>query len=370
MIKRLYKVTRKENFKHDKNPRIIKLRSLLIRQRIDAFIVSLPANITYLTNYISRDSYLLVSKEKNVYFTDSRYAQEAQDSLGRSFGVTQVNGALFESIARLCDTFDFKTVGFEEEYLPYIKYRIARKKLSKKIGLIPTKDFVEELREVKSNDELKKIREAAVITVRAMKFIKNLIAPGKREIEIVGELERFIRYEGSSGASFDIIVASGPHSSFPHHRSSGRKINNNEPVLIDIGVEYQGYKSDLTRVFFLGKINTLTRRIYDIVLKAQIKALQKIRPSVTINKIDAAARTYIAQKGYGKFFGHSLGHGVGLEIHEAPQISHKENKELKEGMVFTIEPGIYLPGKFGIRIEDMVLVTKNGMEVISGALDK
>ncbi|MDD5596012.1 MAG: M24 family metallopeptidase, partial [Candidatus Omnitrophica bacterium] len=161
-----------------------------------------------------------------------------------------------------------------------------------------------------------------------------------------------------------------PNSSFPHHLSSQRKIKNHEPVLIDLGVDYLGYKSDLTRVFFLGKISTLVKEVYAIVKEAQAKAIKRIKAGVPTKTIDVAARSFIAEKGFAQAFSHSLGHGVGLEIHEAPGISAKDENILRQGMVFTVEPGIYLPGKFGIRIEDMVIVTRKGVDLISGSLNQ
>jgi len=347
-----------------------KIYGFLEKQGLDALLISLPANITYLTNYISRDSFLLLSKKRNIYLTDFRYTKEARNHLNKSFSVKQTNGALFSSLSSQCFKLGAQKVGFEEKHLSFFQHERLKEKLDKKIVLVPTKGTVEGLRQLKTPEEMTKITEATRITVSALNFIKNHLSPGKSEIEIAGELQRFIRYNGAAGASFEIIVASGPNSSFPHHISSNRKLRNNEPVLIDIGVDYSGYKSDLTRVFFLGKINFLVRKVYEIVLNAQKKAIGKIKPTVKIGEIDRAARQYIAKKGYGECFGHNLGHGIGLEVHEAPNISSQEENELKPGMVFTVEPGIYLPGKFGIRIEDMVKVNKKGVEVISGSLNK
>jgi len=177
---------------------------------------------------------------------------------------------------------------------------------------------------------------------------------------VVAELERFIRYRGAANSAFEIIVAGGANSAFAHHIPGARKLRDRQNVLIDIGVDVCGYKSDLTRVFFLGKINSLTRRIFDIVRVAQDRAIARIRPGVVASYVDSASREFITKKGYGKYFGHNLGHGVGLEVHEAPHISPRSQEILRPGMVFTVEPAIYLPGKFGIRIEDMVLVTDKG----------
>jgi len=352
------------------NLHIKKIYAKLAQENFDGLIVSLPANISYLTNYTSRDSYFLISKKENIYITDSRYTQEAKKHLQKIATIKKSNGSVFRIIADLCRDLGLKRLAFEERYLPFAEYKKIKEELNKRRDLIPTYGMVEELRQIKTAEELEKIKRAIQITIKAFKFIKDFISPGKKEIEVAAELERFIRYNGARKEAFDIIVASGPNSGFPHHLTSQRKIKNNEPVLVDIGVDYLGYKSDLTRVFFLGKISPTVKKIYDIVSKAQDKAISQIKPAVAINKIDTAARQYITQKGYGGFFGHNLGHGIGLEVHEEPCISRKENRKLKTGMVFTVEPGIYLPNNFGIRLEDIVLVTREKCEIISGSLNK
>jgi Xaa-Pro aminopeptidase len=342
----------------------------LSEKSLQGLIISLPANISYLTKYTSRDSYLLVSKRENVYFTDSRYTEEAKDFLNGIARIKKINGSVFKAIAQACQSLRLKRIGFEERYLPFAEYKKIQKELNESAKLVPTYGLVEGLRQIKDSEELKKIKKAIQIAREALKFIQNFIRPGRKEIEVAAELERFVRYHGARSSAFDIIVASGPNSGFPHHLTSQRKIRDNEPVLIDIGTDYLGYKSDLTRVFFSGKINSLVRGIYDIVLKAQEKAISQIKPAVGIGEIDAAARQYITRKGYGGFFGHNLGHGIGLEVHEEPHISAKAQDKLMPGMVFTVEPGIYLPHKFGIRIEDIVLVTPRGCEILSGTLNK
>ncbi len=354
------------------NPaRINTLYTILKQHNLGGLLVSSPANISYITDYKSRDSYLIISKKKNLYITDSRYTEEAKKALNPAFAVKQANGLLINSsIADFCKQMDITNLGFEEEYFSFAQYQRLKKTLNVSINLVPYRYLIEKLREIKTSEELLKIRRATEITLDALRYIKKLIVPGKSEIEIVGELERYIRYSGGTSAGFDIIAASGPNSSFPHHISNYRKVTNNEPVLIDIGVNFSGYKSDLTRVFFLGKISTLAAKIYDIVAQAQSKAINKIKPGTAISEIDAAARKYITRKGYGSYFGHNLGHGIGLEVHELPNISAKNTETLKKGMIFTIEPAIYLPGKFGIRIEDTVSVTKEGVDVLSVALNK
>jgi len=351
-------------------PRLKNLLKRLAQENLDGLIVSIPANISYLTGFTSSDAYLLVSKKENVYFTDFRYTEEVRPKLKSVAGLQQIFGSVFELIARASLDLGLKRVGFEERHMPYAEYKKIKEGFKAKSYLIPTHNLVETLRQVKEPQEIVKIREALKITALTLEFIQGFIKPGMKELEVAGELERFIRYHGAFEAAFDVIVASGPNSAFPHHRPGQRKIQKNEPVLIDAGVDYFGYKSDLTRVYFLDKINSLTRRIYEIVLKAQRKAITGIKPGEDIAVIDALARKYIADKGYAKSFGHSLGHGIGLETHEAPGISAKNDGILIPGMVFTVEPAIYLPGRFGIRIEDIVLVTKKGCEVLSEFINK
>ncbi|MFC1674904.1 M24 family metallopeptidase [Candidatus Omnitrophota bacterium] len=350
--------------------RLKKTCNLLKQEGLDGMLVASPSNISYLSGYASRDSYLLISPKENIYITDFRYANEARACLDRSFKVMKVQLSIFKRIAILCEELKLKRVAFEERVMPFAEIEKIREESSKKFEFIPKHGIIEQLRRIKSADELRKLKAAVRITIEAMRFIKDFIQPGRREIEIAGELERFIRYNGAKSAAFDIIVASGPNSAFPHHIASQRKLKNDEPVLIDMGVDYLGYKSDLTRMFFLGRITPLVRKIYEIVLAAQERAIKSIRPATKMRIVDSAARQYITRRGYGGFFGHNLGHGIGLDVHEEPCISSREESKLSAGMLFTVEPAVYLPGKFGIRIEDVALVTGRGCEVLSGGLDK
>lgn len=350
--------------------RVQRIKNSLKKQNIDALVVLGPSNISYATEYPSRDSYLIISKTKNIYLTDPRYTDEARLSLGKSFNVQEIKDNVFNSIADTANKLKVKKLGFEAKHLSFVSYQKLKERMSSKVELVPIAGLVETFRQEKEPKEIANIRQAVEITQKALEFAKTLMLPGIREIDIVGELERFIRYNGASNTGFDIIVASGSNSAFPHHISSSKKLKDNEPVLIDIGVEYNGYKSDLTRVFFLGKINTFVARIYDLVLKAKKAAISQIKPGVSIAKIDTSARQVIAKAGFGRHFGHSLGHGIGLEVHEEPKISEKNKGRLTEGMIFTVEPAVYLVGKFGIRIEDVVLVTKKGCEVLSGTVNQ
>ncbi len=338
--------------------------------KLDALLISNQANITYLTNFPSQESYLLLSKKEKIFITDFRYIQQVKKSLKGFFSFQKINGSVFTLVGRLCSKLNLRSLGFEARHLCFAEYEKIKENLKAGIDLTPTYNLIEPIREIKTENELKKIKKAIKITIQAFQYAQTIITPGIRERELANKLEYFIRKRGVSSSSFEIIVASGENSSFPHHMTSNRKLKSNEPVLIDMGVSFQGYKSDLTRIFFLGRITPIIKRIYNIVLKAQAKAIRYIKPGISINKIDNIARQYIVQRGYGSHFGHNLGHGIGLEVHEEPHISSKNKDKLAAGMVFTVEPAIYLPSKFGLRIEDMVLVTKKGVKVLSGSLNK
>jgi Xaa-Pro aminopeptidase len=368
-----------------------KILIILERERLDGILVSHQPNITYLSNSPSSDSYLLLTPKQSFFITDSRYYQQARLSLNpvrkkssntltgtrgkklsngvRGFNIKLIGESVFNTIAHLTLDAKIKRLGFEARNLDVAQYQKI-KKLIHPVRFISTQGLIEEFRELKEAGEIAKIKKAVKIAAKALSYARRIIRPGLREIEIAAELERFIRYNGGRATSFETIVASGKNSSFPHHLTCNRKIKRGESLFIDIGVDYQGYKSDLTRTFFLGKIPSGISKIYDIVRQAQIQAINRVKPGMKICQIDKCARQHIAKEGYGGFFTHSLGHGIGLEVHEFPFISANNKTALETGMTFTVEPGIYLPNKFGIRIEDDVLVTKTGCEVLSAGLDK
>lgn len=335
---------------------------------IDGLLVSQEANVSYLCDFKISDSYLLVTQKERIFITDFRYLEEARRNI-KDVKVFQYKN-LFRDIADLAKRFGLRRIGFEAKDLNFAEYCKIKEELNSKIKLVDTFAVVESLREIKDERELGFIQEAIKISAKAFVFLKGFLRKGLRELEIAGEIERFIRYEGAKMSAFNIIVASGSNASLPHAKISDRKIQGKEPILVDMGVEVNGYKSDLTRVFFLDRIPLIALKIYNIIKEAQHKAIEAVKPGIEIREIDHSARAYIAKRGYGRYFGHSLGHGVGLEVHEEPSISGKNRGRLREGMVFTIEPGIYIPGEFGIRLEDMVLVTKKGVEILSGAVDK
>ena len=346
-----------------------KLHKTLKERKLDGLLLSHQPNITYITGHPSRDSYLLVTPKDSFFITDFRYIEEAKANLSQDFFIQKINGSVFSLIAKLANKAGLRRLGFESRHMPYAEYAKIKEELHYKVDFIPIPKLVEELRQIKTPQEVEKIKKAIEINIQAFNYAKTILKAGMKELEVAAHLEHFMLSKGAR-PSFDIIVASGPNSVFPHHITSSRKIREDEPVIIDMGVDLKSYKSDLTRTFFLGKITQVYRRGYDIIDMAQKCAIKKIKPGVATSQIDAAARQYLTRKGLGSFFGHSLGHGVGLEVHEEPSVSSKNSQKLLPGMVFTVEPAFYLPKKFGIRTEDMVLVTRKGVEILSYDLDK
>ena len=365
--------------------RLERLHIILQKNHLDGFLVSHQPNITYLSGCLSSDSYLLLTPKQNFFITDSRYYQQARAFFNRArkkhlggqrcskgvgaFSIRLSGRSVFNTIAKLARELKIKRLGFEARNLDVAQYQEIKKQL-RPIHFISTHALIEELRKIKEPEELAKIKKAVSIAAQALRYARRIMRSGLGEIEIAAELERFIRYKGARATSFATIVASGENSAFCHHLTSRRKLKKSDCLFIDIGVDYQGYKSDLTRAFFLGKIPAKIRRVYEIVYQAQVRAINRIKPGVKICEIDRCARQYIAKQGYGGFFAHNLGHGIGLEVHELPFISTNNKATIEAGMVFTVEPAIYLPGKFGVRIEDNIVVTENGCEVLSGNLDK
>ena len=346
--------------------RFHKIANLLNTLKIDALLISSTPNVSYCAGFFAPDSYLVITKNKAVIITDSRYASDFARKMELPFTIKEYKSSVFKTIVRTLKQTAVKEAGFESRHLTFAECEILCGLGSKHIKFIPLKETIEPLREIKESGEIKTIKKAIAITLKAFAFIEKKLKPGARELEIAAQLERFIRLQGATSSAFDIIVASGPNSSYPHAGISSRVMQKADAVIIDMGVAYNGYKCDLTRTWFLGKIKPVAQKAYRIVSEAQQRAIKAIRPGVTAKSIDSAARNYIAEKGFGKFFGHSLGHGVGLEVHESPSINKKNHRIINTNMVFTVEPGIYIPGEFGVRIEDMVLVNNSGAEVLSG----
>ncbi|MBU1042889.1 MAG: Xaa-Pro peptidase family protein [Candidatus Omnitrophica bacterium] len=345
------------------NHRVNKLKAYLKKSNIEAMLIACPANVRYLSGFTSAESWLLISPKQNVFISDFRYKLQAQQEIDSSYQIEMVTTSVYALLAELSKKLKISSLCFEPDHITYNQYCRIKAALPPETQIISSQNFVEQLRMLKSPEEIALIRKAVKIVKKSLNQLKPLIKSGISERALKTKLELLLLANGSTQPAFDTIVASGPNAAMPHAVTTDRKIKNNEPIIIDVGATVEGYKSDLTRTFFSGKISEYIE-YYKLVATAQDRAIKLIRPQVKIEKIDAAARQVLKAADLDKYFGHSLGHGVGLEVHEAPNISGKNSMRLKRSMVFTVEPGIYIPGSGGIRIEDMVLVTDKGCEIL------
>lgn len=343
------------------------LLALLESEGLEAlFLTSIP-NIRYLTGFTGSSAGCLISPAGCRFFTDFRYRLQAREE-ARGFKVVMVGAReLFPRLAAQARSLKIARLGFEPAALSYEAYRGLRRSLSGICKLTPASAMVERLRMFKDGEEISLIRRLARMSDDILSSCLDEIGAGMTEREVDTLLERIAVEGGAEGMAFRTIVASGPRSAMPHHRSGRGRLKMGEPLLIDFGIERGGYNSDLTRTFQLGRLTKRYREIYGTVLEAQKIALKAIKPGVAAFSIDACARDYIASRGFGACFGHGLGHGVGIEVHEAPRLGRESRQTLEAGMVFTIEPGIYVPGWGGVRIEDMVLVEAGGCSVLTAS---
>jgi Xaa-Pro aminopeptidase len=339
------------------NSRIRRFRELLKREKLDGFIIAGPANLRYLCGYTGSNGLLLITSSNAVFYTDFRYAEQIR---------TEVRGARRRMLTRDLyagfpaeDAKGVRRLGVEENILTLGRFRLLKKQL-KKARVVPSGDLALELRRTKEPVEVAAIAAAQRITDRVFAKTLELIRPGVSEDDLALEIDFGFRAAGGETA-FTSIVASGPNAAKPHAGHGPRKLRKGDVITFDIGCRYKGYCSDMTRTVFLGRVPARLRRVYGIVREAQEKALAVIKAGLDASVADAAARDHIAAAGFGKEFGHSLGHGVGLEVHERPVLAARSRDVLQPGDVVTVEPGIYLPGEGGVRIEDIVVVTKTGL---------
>lgn len=344
--------------------RLEQLRQYLKEEGLDGLFVTNPYNRRYMTNFTGSAGYVLITETEALFLTDFRYIEQAERE-AEGYTIVQHKASVPEEVKDQVRRLGIKKLGFEAEHMTMAQYSEYQKVLD--CELVPTKQVIETFRQVKDEDEIEKIKKAAEIADQAFEHILTLVKPGVREIELANELEYFMRKQGASESSFDTIVASGVRSSLPHGVASTKKIQEGELITFDFGALYDGYCSDITRTVALGKVSDELRQIYDIVLEAQKRGVAQIKAGLTGKESDAITRDYIVEKGYDDYFGHSTGHGIGLEIHEGPSLSYLSNQVLKENMVVTVEPGIYLPKVGGCRIEDDIVITADGNECLTKA---
>jgi Xaa-Pro aminopeptidase len=341
-----------------------KFRQTLEAERLDGFVVTHPANLRYLCGYTGSNGLLLFLGGRKTFFTDGRYTIQAREEVkGTRIVIAKV--ALIKDAAALIVKMRSAAIGFEADLTTVAAAEQMREFTPKRIRWKPTSGLIMRQRMIKDAEELKLIKAAVQLGAKVYLDALESLRPGVSELEVAGRLENAARRGGADGMSFETIVAAGKRGALPHGRAGSAAIPKRGYVVIDSGVILRGYCSDMTRTVHVGRVGRQERAWYDAVLEAQLAGIAAVRPGVTAGEIDEAARSVLRKAKLDRYFTHSTGHGVGLEIHEPPRLGKAQTERLEPGMVITIEPGIYVPEKGGIRIEDMVVVTGSGAEVLT-----
>ncbi|MGM0339752.1 xaa-Pro aminopeptidase [Enterococcus sp. AZ007] len=342
--------------------RMENLRRLMKKEVIDAYLVTSPANLRYLTNFTGTAGLAFITLERAFFITDFRYIEQANEQV-QGMTIIQHQGDTIGEIIRLMESEGISVLGFEDAFMTYAEYSVFEEAIDAELA--PASGFIEKLREQKDPGEIAIIEKACAIADEGFEHVLKMIRPGMTEIEVANQLDFFMRSLGASGTSFDTIVASGVRSALPHGVASSKKIEHGDLITLDFGCVYQGYVSDITRTFAIGEPEQQLKDIYQIVLEAQQKVIEVAQAGVTGAQLDAAARDFITEAGYGEAFGHSTGHGIGMEIHEGPNVSQSNGEPLEVGNIITDEPGIYLAGLGGVRIEDDLVILAEGNRILT-----
>ncbi len=335
----------------------------ILNQGLGGILFSSLENIRYLCGFTGSDGAFLLTQKESFFLTDSRYWTQADEEVGESRIIHYTKK--MDGIASLLSDLKLKRIGFESVSLTFSFYRSLLAKLANGADLIPLEEEIKNLRTAKDRLELALIRSAIDVSSNAFLHIMGILKPGVTERKIATEMEFFMKRNGAEALSFDIIVASGKRSALPHGKATDKRIAEGDFILFDFGAKVQGYHSDQTRTVVCGKPSAEQKKVYRVVKDAHDKAIEAIRPGIPLQSVDAAARDHIRKKGYGEYFGHGTGHGIGLAVHEEPGVNTENKGLVQEGMVFTVEPGIYIPDWGGVRIEDMIRATAHGAEILT-----
>jgi len=340
-----------------------RVRKIVEQSGLDGLLFTSLENIRYLCGFTGSDGAFVLGRKESFFLTDSRYWTQSEE---------EVKGAKIvhyrkktDGILSLSSELGLKRIGFESNWLPFSLYHFLREKLPMEVELVPLEHEIRNLRAAKDDEELAILRKAIDIASKAFEHTLNMAKEGVVEKDLAFEMEFFMKREGAEDLGFDIIIASGKRSALPHGKAADKRIEKGDLVLIDFGSRFLGYHSDQTRTVVCGPPSPEQKKIYQIVKDAQERAIEKVRPGIPIREVDGAARDYIRECGYDEYFGHGTGHGIGLAVHEDPAVNRENNDLVQEGMVITVEPGIYLPNRGGVRIEDMVRATSTGREVLT-----
>lgn len=341
--------------------KLAKVKDILDVQQLDALVILSDYNRRYLSDFTGTSGALIISKNNYQLITDFRYIEQATNQ-ATEFNIIKRSGGLIEAIVEIINNEQFNHVGFEGHLVSYDTYQTLDQSKAK---LISIGNEIEKIREIKTPEEIEKIKFAAKIVDDTYNYVLDIARVGMTERELKSKLEAKMLELGADGPSFDTIVASGYRGALPHGVASDKVIEQGDMITLDFGAYYRGYCSDITRTFAIGEPDPKMKDIYNIVLNSQIKAINEIKAGMTVAEADALSRDYIESHGYGEAFGHSLGHGIGLDIHEGPLLSKNANGIIEVNNCVTIEPGIYVDGLGGVRIEDDILITENGCEVFT-----
>ncbi|TCJ03282.1 M24 family metallopeptidase [Cytobacillus praedii] len=339
-----------------------RLRSSFEKLGIDGMLITSTFNRRYMSNFTGSAGVVLISVDQAQFITDFRYIEQATAQC-EGYEIVKHAGSIPDEVAAQVKKLGIKKLGFEQDYLTFSAFKTYEKAVQSE--LVPVSGEIEKLRLIKTDSEIKILKVAADIADAAFKHMVEYIRPGLTEMEVSNELEFFMRKAGATSSSFDTIVASGYRGALPHGVASDKIIEKGEMITLDYGAYYKGYVSDITRTLAVGEPDDKLKEIYDIVLQAQMRGMDGIKPGMSGKEADALTRDYITEKGYGEYFGHSTGHGIGLEVHEGPSLASKSEIILEPGMVVTVEPGIYIPGLGGVRIEDDTLITSDHNETLT-----
>jgi Xaa-Pro aminopeptidase len=355
--------------------RISRLRERMRTEGVDGIWIIQPENRRYVSGFQATDlqliessGSLLINARRTLILTDSRYTEEASREAA-GFEVKTIQNGIVEGLPGILPDLKIRRLGFEKDYITWGLYQELEKKLrgfSSPVDLVPLDGIVEEMREVKDEAEIAALQASAALISAVMGHVIDSLEPGLSERAIAWKVEELAREGGAEDLAFPSIVASGPNSALPHAVPTERRLAEGEPVTLDLGVKLNGYCSDMTRTVFLGDPDPSFKTIYRTVREAQTAAIREVRAGLETTFVDGIARDLIKEAGFGEYFGHGLGHGVGLATHEGPRLGPRKPAILREGMVVTVEPGIYVPGKGGVRLEQMVLLTAGGARILTG----
>ncbi|ADJ25995.1 peptidase M24 [Dehalogenimonas lykanthroporepellens BL-DC-9] len=353
----------------NRSKRICNLKSAMTEFGLDGILISRLENRVFLSGFDGSAGYLLISKSRNLVIIDFRYREQARQQSGEWYEIIEVSGKLSEWLPALMEQHGIDRMGLEGDTIPFIDYQeiiTASKNTRKPVELVSATELLDRIRLIKDCDEIASIQRAVQATEQAMSFaIETAVLPGLTEKQIAWEIEKYVRENGGNTA-FPIIVASGGNSAMPHAQPSQKVIEYGEPILIDLGVRLDGYCGDMTRTLCLGGQTDIFKNVYHTVYKAKQAAIRAVKSGMAAAEIDLTARKFIEDAGYGEYFKHSVGHGIGLAVHERPWLSGRSEDMIKDGMVFTIEPGIYIPDWGGVRLEDDYVLECGKIKALSG----